>query len=195
MASSNHKRTARRPTSREPASIRRLEGAYYLIWATPPGESTPFEVSKEVAGPLQPLCASSPFCPDERIPRLRGRSQGDPGRPNRTRIASVLEYERNPRFQGPSTCPYRFRTKEECYRDINVKAMTQALFSQEEIATVSNFLRALGYQVEAEKIPESQIDGTRILKMHGQIYNFHETRFEPGPRRMVLCMIRSSVET
>lgn len=177
------------------ASIRRLEQSFYLIWARPAGEKIPFEVSKEVTGPLQPACHTSPYCPDERIPRIRGRAQNDPESPDGVRIASVVEYERNPTFQGVTHCPYEFTTKDECYRDINVKAMTRALFTAEEVRTVGNFLRALGYEVETEVVPESSIDGTRILKMHGQVYNFHETRFEMGPGQMVLCMIRSTVDT
>ena len=111
------------------------------------------------------------------------------------KIASVLEWEKNPKFGGVVGCPYEFRNKDECYRDINVKAMTRALFSAAEIKKVTNFLGALGYGVEVEAIPEAEIDGTRILKMHGQIFNFHETRFEVGPGPMVLCMIRSTVQT
>ena len=93
-------------------------------------------------------------------------------------IASVIEYERNPHFKGVTDCPYRFRSKEECYRDINVKAMTQALFTQHEMGTVTNFLTALDYRIEVERIPSTEIDGSRILKMHGQ--RMLERDFAPG---------------
>lgn len=173
-------------------AIRRLERSWYLLWATPPGEKVPFEVSKEVTRPLQPLCKTSPYCPDERIPQVRGESvTSTAGLP---KISSVVHYIPNPNFAGVTFCPYDFKTKEECYRDINVKAFQQALFTEEERLPVTNYLKALGYEVTDERIGESEIDGTRILKAHGVIYNFHETRFEIGPGSLCLCMIRNPYE-
>lgn len=175
------------------SNVRKLERSYYLLWATPAGEEIPFEVSKEVTRALQPLCDSSPYCPDERIPRVQGESVDSVA--SQARIASVVQYVPNPNFSGVTDCPYRFTTKEECYRDINISAFKQALFTTEQATQVTNYLAALGYRVSRERIGESEIDGSRILKAHGVIYNFHETRFEIGPGNLSLCMIRNPYET
>ncbi len=175
------------------SDIRKLEPSFYLLWATPASEQVPFEVSKEVTRSLQPLCQTSPYCPEERIARIQGESVETPQ--NTPRIASVVHYVPNPNFSGVKACPYDFRTKEECYRDINVNAFKQALFSKRECVQVTNYLAALGYTVAVERIGDSQIDGSRILKAHGVIYNFHETRFEVGPGNLSLCMLRNPYET
>ncbi len=173
--------------------IRKLERSYYLLWATPAGEQVPFEVSKEVTRPLQPLCETSPYCPDERIPRIQGESVESAKSP--PKIASVVQYVPNPNFDGVKDCPYDFRNKEDCYRDINISAFKQALFTEHERTQITNYLTALGYSIGAERIGASDIDGARILKAHGVIYNFHETRFEIGPGHLSLCMIRNPYET
>lgn len=178
----------------EPGIIHQLDPCLYLLWAVPRGEEVPFEVSKEVVGPLQPACATSPYCPDERIPRITRHRRSGFVPDGEHAYQTTIEYERNPNFKGVTECPYDFRSKEECYRDINVKAISRALFTKGEAERVTNYLRALDYQVEWESIPRAQIDGGRILHAHGRIYNFHETRFEVGPEGVTLCMIRNPYE-
>ena len=177
--------------SENTGNILPLESCRYLLRATPTGEEVPFEVSKEVSGNIQPLCSTTPYCPDERIPRLHGKRQTEPGG---DRIQTVLQYDPNPYCDGVTDCPYHFLTKEECYRDINIQAMKQALFTPLEMVRIRNFLESIGFEVEAERIPETEIDGTRILDVHGPIYNFHETRFEIGPGNVNLFMIRNPLK-
>ncbi|MDP7036087.1 MAG: hypothetical protein QF752_16520 [Planctomycetota bacterium] len=172
-------------------AILSMQPSLYLLRATPIGEQVPFEVSKEVSGNIQPLCSTTPYCPDERIPRLHGKRQIEGGE---DRIQTVLQYEPNPNWEGVTNCPYHFQTKEECYRDINIQAMKQALFTPEEMIQMRNFLESIDFEVEIECILESEIDGTRILDVHGPIYNFHETRFEIGPGNVHLFMIRNPLK-
>lgn len=161
-----------------------LEPARFLLWATPEGDRVPFEVSKEVTGPLQPRCATSPYCPGERVARISGD-------PSTSRIRSVVQYEPNPRFAGVHDCPYRFTTKEQCYEDLGRAMLTKALFDTKERVWVANFLASLGYTTSAEAIPSEDIRRGRMLQAHGTTYNFHEIRFEIGPANLGLVLIRN----
>lgn len=166
--------------------VLRLEPFYYLLWATPRGEDVPFEVSREVTQVLQPRCATSPYCPDEMIPRIRGERTGLDGE-----VQTVARYVHNPHFRGVTDCPYAFVSKEECRRD-QERALTRfALFDKLHRERIANFLEALGYHVDAERIGESDIECGRVLQAHGATYNFHEIRFEHGPGNLPLVMIRN----
>jgi hypothetical protein len=171
--------------------MKRIEQDFYILWTVPPGEDVPFEVSREVATPLMPLCQTSPFCPKERTPRLTGQPTPDGGE----RRASVVTYEPNPDFEfDPADCPYQFVDKEDCYRAINKKALREGCIPEAELARIANFLKAMGYRVQAERVSASDLEGERILMAHGPIYNFHELRCENGPGGLVLYLIRNPRE-
>ena len=166
-------------------SLLRIDPHLVLLWATPEGESVPFEVSKEVSQPLQPRCATSPYCPDERSPRIRGELSAS------GEIASVVHYVPNPNFAGVTDCPYHFTNKEQCYRDLSQSLMRLALFSPQQATWIGNYLDSIGYEVERERIVEEDIREGRTLMAHGMTYNFHEVRYELGPGGVNLLMIRN----
>ena len=94
--------------------IRLLENCF-VLWAIPAGEKIPFEVSREVDTPVQPKCKSSPFCPGERTMRVVGRSDSPRGRKS---SQPTWEYDERFRFSR-GDCPYSYKSKDECYREIN----------------------------------------------------------------------------
>jgi hypothetical protein len=171
--------------------MKKPNGDFYVLWALPQGEDVPFEVSREVATPLLPRCEHSPYCPGERTLRLVG--ERDPARSNRS--TSKIHYDMDPDFVfDGSACPYEFGSKDDCFRAINRKALREGCVPGDQLSRVANFLKALGYQVSGEKVPETDLEGDRILLAHGPIFHFHELRVENGPAGMVLYLIRNPRE-
>lgn len=273
----------------------RLERRLFLLWATPPGDTVAFEVSKVIGHPLQERCSTAPLCPSEvaRAARAEGHAPGGafgtttsgcgrgrgkiislsiprstaspaptpssssasysslsssaspssspPARPSGRRLppltfplaASATAVEAEPessRSVGVSPpppvhadddgdpenaagdeaepaeeagdeidldgladagCPYGFCTKSECIRERNTEALSSALFRADEVDRTANFLRALGYGVRLEPVPEEAIDGTRILIAHGRICNFHDVRLLSAPKGRELVLVRN----
>ncbi len=134
--------------------ILRLDPSLYLLWAARPPYRDYFEVSRDIKAPLQPRCATSPWCPQELL-----ESPGEP-------VDPLSEPRLNPDFDGPHDCPYDFTTKSACYEDINIRALRAGLFPRRDVVLVGNFLTALAYRVETERVPVEEIDGSRILLAH-----------------------------
>lgn len=171
--------------------MKKIENDFYVLWAAPPGEDVPFEVSREVSTPLIPECESSPYCPGERIAQLAGRPDPGQGR----RLQSVVTFESDPEFVfEPDDCPRRFPDKEACYRAINRMALRDGCIPADLLSRTGNFLKALGYRVWAERVGRLDLEGDRILVAHGPIFNFHELRCEHAPGGIVLYLIRNPRE-
>lgn len=165
---------------------RRRQGDYYLLWALPRGEKVPFEVSREVPVLIEDRCPTSPYCPGERMPRIL---------PARRRAAGPWTYAEDPHFRmDPERCPMGFRSKEECYRAINVLAFRKGLLPRREVFAVAAFLRSVGYRLHAETFDEEEVTGERILLAHGPLFHFHELRTEMGPGGVRLYLVRNPYE-
>ena len=164
---------------------------FYVLWAYPQAEEVPFEVSREVATPLLPRCETSPYCPEERAMRLVGEK--DPARGSRFQSKIIHEVDPDFDFRRES-CPYAFRSKDECFRAINRKALREGCVPGDQLHKVANFLKALDYKVFSEPLPRGDLDGERILLAHGPIFHFHELRVENGPAGMMLYLIRNPRE-
>jgi hypothetical protein len=165
-------------TDRSNGKVIKLERRFYLLWAIPSGGKEAFEVSRAVNVDLQPECPSSPLCPEE-----VGISP-DEARKVRPQAPGGKDYV-------SKNCPYHYATKQECYKARNIQALREGLWKEKEVGLIGNFLEALGYKVEEEEIPESKIDGSRILMAHGHIYNFHDVRFITGPGNVEIILVRN----
>lgn len=155
--------------------ILRLDPSLYLIWAARAPFRDVYEVSRDIRAPLQPLCATSPWCPDELL-----EAPSDP----------LEEPALNPAFEGPVDCPYGFTSKNACYRDINILALRAGLFSRRDVHLVGNFLTALGYRVQTERVEQERLDGTRILLAHQG--DERECWLESGPQGIGLRFAAAS---
>jgi hypothetical protein len=163
-----------------------LDAEPYVLWAWLPGEKVPFEVSREVSA-LHPRCPHSPYCPGERLFRIVGMPSGPGGRKLSTPTPDF-----DPEFVfDPSVCPYRYASKEECFRSINHAALKAGCIPQRELARTAGFLKSLGYRVKAERVDAHEFEGTRILLAHRPIYNFHELRVEHCIGGQILYLIRN----
>ncbi len=155
--------------------ILRLSQARVLLWARERDPLSPFEVSKIVAQPLQPMCRSAPHCPGElqeatlfTKPALVGWV--DPTQP------------------PPSTCPYEFGLRGECLQHRNQLALEAALFSPSEVTLTRRLLEALGYEVTEEGV-DSHERG-KILGAHGFIGPSHEVRLLQSPSAGPIVLVR-----
>ncbi len=183
-----------RPSDRELEPIpsindlRKSRGGYFVLWATPLGENTPFEVTREVPVIIEDRCPTSPYCPGERIPRIEP-SAGS-ARPART-----WSYAEDRSFEvDAEACPFGFRSKAECYRHINTVAFKKGCVPRAMLRAYASFLSSIGYAIDIESFEEDDIRGDRILIAHGPIYNFHEFRIEIGPGGVRLFMVRNPYE-
>lgn len=158
--------------------ILRLPSKLYLMWATPSYEDVAFEVSKVVDQPLQSRCATAPLCPDEALAARESRGEA----------ADLEDVPVDPKADPDPNCPYEFESKAECIRERNIEALRNALFAEEEVSLIANYLRALGYEVRNEEIPLESLNGSRVLMAHSRIYSFHDVRVlcAPGGRELVL---------
>ncbi len=157
-------------------TVLRLDPTWYLVWAERHRADKIYEVSREIRGPLQAKCKTSPYCPDELLPDQDGLAE------DQLRI--------NPDFIRPIDCPYGFGDKDSCYRDINTRALRAGLFGRKEVVLVGNFLIALGYRVHTEPVRESAIDGRRILLAH--LGDERDSWGEFGPKGVTLRFTSAS---
>jgi hypothetical protein len=166
--------------------IQFVQPEYFVLWVTPKGEKVPFEVSREVAGTVHPRCPNSPFCPGERIYRIEGMPAGG------ARRVSTATPDFDPEFEyHPARCPYRYRSKEECFQAINRQAIRSGCIPEPELERTAGFFKSLGYRVKAERVPTGDLEGARILLAHRPIYNFHELRVEHCIGGQILYLIRN----
>ena len=158
--------------------ILRLPTKLFLMWATPSHEDVAFEVSKVVDQPLQARCATAPLCPAEAMTARETRGEG----------TDLEDVPVDPKADPDPDCPYEFDTKAECIRERNIEALRSALFTEDEVSLLANYLRALGYEVRNEEIPLENLNGSRVLLAHSRIYSFHDVRVlcAPGGRELVL---------
>jgi hypothetical protein len=159
--------------------ILRLAQARVLLWARERSTLAPFEVSKIVGHPLQPLCGSSPHCPGETLetsvfdkPPLAGWV--DPTQP------------------PPGACPYDFGLRGECLQHRNQLALEAALFGPSEIKLTRRLLEALGYEVTEEGI-DSHERG-KILGAHGFLGPSHEVRLHQSPSAGPIVLVREMAD-
>jgi hypothetical protein len=164
-----------------------LGDSFYVLWAAPAGEKVPFEVSREVPGVIHPRCPNSPYCPGERMFRVMGRPPRDGG----SRISTAAP-DFDPDFVfDPAVCPYRYASKDECFRAINRTALRAACIPERDLRRIAGFLQSLRYAVKAERLSDADLDGGRILMAHGPIYNFHDLRVEHAIGGQDLYLIRN----
>lgn len=154
--------------------ILRLAQARVLLWAQERPTLPPFEVSKIVGHPLQPLCGSAPHCPEESFAKVVFR-QASPGWVD-------------PTEPSPATCPYDFALRGECLRHRNQLALETALFTPSEVALTRRLLEALGYAVTEDSVDSLQ--GGKILGAHGFIGPSHEVRLLQSPSAGPIVLVR-----
>lgn len=155
-----------------PMKILQLAQARVRLWAGRPGES-PFEVTKVVGHPLQPLCAAAPRCPTPEGERFSFRpafSWIDP-------------------LEAPSVeCPYRFELRGDCLTHRNQLALEAALFDPHELDLTRRLLEAVGFEVHED--PVDPVADNTILLAHGHLGPSYEVRLMHSPVAGPIVLVR-----
>lgn len=147
--------------------------ARVLLWAQRQGQP-PFEVSKIVAHPLQPLCATAPRCAGE----LAGEAcfQQD---------APLWVDPAEPPF---GSCPYAFARRGDCLSHRNQLALEGALFAPGEVALTRRLLEALGYRVTEESV--DPVRDKKILSAHSHLGPSKEIALLHSPAAGPIVLVR-----
>jgi hypothetical protein len=87
-----------------------------------------------------------------------------------------------------------FKSKAECFREINIIAFVKGTVPREKLGEISAFLKSVGYRLFIEPFWKDEVSGERILIAHGILYNFHELRTELGPGGVRLYLVRNPYE-
>ena len=152
--------------------ILQLARARVRLWAGRRAEA-PFEVTKVVGQPLQPLCSTAPRCPspdDEHFSFRASFSWIDP-------------------LEAPAhECPYRFESRGDCLSHRNQLALEAALFDPHELDLTRRLLEAVGFEVHEE--PVDPVAETTILLAHGHLGPAYEVRLMHSPVAGPIVLVR-----